>query len=50
MMSTFSLRGGLRILLIQNEHQELTAHIGRHDATEERLDKLEAIHLHGRHQ
>ena len=35
---------------LKRGYEELTAHTGRHDATEERLDKLEAIHPQGRHQ
>ena len=35
---------------LKRGYEELTAHTGRHDVIEERIDKMEAIHPQGRHQ
>ena len=35
---------------LKRGYEELTAHLGRHDRIEERVDNLEAIHPQGRHQ
>lgn len=34
---------------LKKGYEELTAHLGRHDATEKRLEDLEAIHPDGKH-
>ena len=35
---------------LKRGYEELTAHLGRHDRIEERVDNLEAIHPQSRHQ
>lgn len=35
---------------LKRGYEELTAHLGKHDRIEERVDNLEAIHPQGRHQ